>query len=706
MKTSNQGIAELYSSYGFEYRPEFSGKDYLVFCITQGVFDNSIIVKLRSDVSIEKPIEQLSQIGYQVKIEDFLSLKDTEQSLFHGFFSVKRTKAAFEKDYLHHIKNVRQAFPVDNADYSYFQSPFSKDSNDYQADDNILEHIKNEVNSNGPKLILIEAAAGFGKTCTAYEIGRIISEQDDEHIVLFAELSRDRQAKIFSHVLHKELARSFPVVSSELVVREIKKGKVIVVLDGFDELLNEKEDEKFQFEKSQAMLETIGKILENNAKVILTTRKTAILQGDDFDEWISSHIDNFEFTRFSLKEPSARSWLGNDRYEKLRLSRVIVKNISNPVLLTFLRFVDDEQFDKILKTPDKIVDKYFELLLHREKSRQELNMEIEEQSDIMRRLAQYMIRKNFTRDTKDNILDYFSKNEVEKIEEVRARYYGENIPSFESILEKLSNHALLDRSSIDEKIGFINNFVLGHFVAFDVMEDDNEWLADSIFVEAAANAYSARTIEARLNIWSKLQHSLEFFSDEDRVRLELRLLDKASGYYSGSSFNEILFDTKEFFHNGELTNCHFNECIFSNCELDFSKIRKSRFIHCSFYNCTTVGINNSNEFISCKADGKMQELVSRLIENESSFAEKPNDENNIKSYILEKFWPKGKETIAFAHRPMLILYRGAIYPSQDITEAIDDMKKAGLLIPAKRKNWIGLDISGSNFSTIKNILGR
>lgn len=706
MKFRIEDITGIYHGYGFEYRPDLSTTRALVFTIAQGVFDNAIIVNLDKDTSVQQLSSELSDLGFQIKVEIFHSLKETEDRLFSGFFSVPRTKAAFKRDYDAHIKNIVNAFPVKGAVYSYFRSPFTKDSHSYNADDNILQHIKDEVNSEGPKLILIEAAAGFGKTCTAYEIAKLISEQDDEHIVLFAELSRDRQAKIFNHVLHKELARSFPAVSPDLVVREIKKGKVIVVLDGFDELLNEREEEKFQFEKSQAMLETIGKILEQNAKVVLTTRKTAILQGDDFDGWVSSQVEKFDFTRFSLKEPSARSWLGNERHEKLEGSRVNIKNLSNPVLLSFLRFVDEEQFEAILKQPDRIVEKYFELLLIRERGRQTLDMSVDEQAEFMKRLAQHMMECNFTRDSKESIISYFSEFEMETIEAIRSRYSAESRPTFEAMLEKLSNHALLDRSSIDEKIGFINNFVLGHFVALDVMEATEEWLADSIFVEAAVNAYSARTTESRKLIWEKLKDSLEYCSHEDRAKLEIRLLDQVSGTYANCSFNEIIFDTKSFFETGSLTACCFNGCTFSNCTFDYSKIKESTFISCQFYNCSSIGNNNNNEFISSLLDEASKDAIDLGVYPERALPNIQEGENDVKAFILEKFWPVGKETVAFAHRPMVIFYRGSTYPSQTITEAVESMRRDGLLVSAKRKNWIGLNLSGNNFLAIREILGR
>lgn len=696
-------IIKLYGGYGFEYRPDFSEAEYLVFTINYGVFDNAIILKLKDNLP-DNLNSDLEDLGFQVKIEKFYSLEETENNLFSGFFSIKKTKAAFKRDYDKHISNILAAIPSKEAVYKYIQSPFTKDLQYFNED--ILQNITSEVSEYGPKLILIEAAAGFGKTCTAYEIGKLLSERDDQHIVLFAELSRDRQAKIFNHVLHKEVARSFPAVSQDLVIREIKKGKIIVILDGFDELLNEKINEEYQFERSQAMLETIGEILNLNAKVILTTRKTAILQGDDFDEWISDSNNKFNFTRYSLKEPSVKNWLNHDRSEAIESARINLKNLSNPVLLTFLKYIDDETFTNVLNVPDKIVDKYFDLILKREIERQELRMTQNEQSQFLTRLAVNMMLSNITRKPKEDIIEYFTENEIELIEMVRAKYSADIRPDFEAMLEKLSNHALLDRSNIDEKIGFVNNFVLGYFLSINLMETDEEWLADSIFLEATVNAYSAKILESRILLWSKLKASLDYATDEDKVRLELRLLDRVAGTFENSTFSDILFETEDFFKEGKVYSCIFNECTFTNCNFNFNIIQKSIFVSCTFYNCTSSGSFSTNEFISPNMDEvSTKHLIEDNIDKNNVIQDLTN-EDKVKAYILEKFWPIGKDTVAFAHRPMFIFYRGGSYPTKAITDALDELRKEGILISAQRKNWIGLNMTGHNLNLIKNVLGR
>ncbi|BBP78094.1 hypothetical protein PHLH7_41980 [Pseudomonas sp. Ost2] len=504
-------IVDLFSGYGFEYRADFSTNTLMVFTIKQGIFDNAAILKISNTSTPESINSQLEELGFQVKEYNHTTFHDLENKLFGGFFSISKTKKNFIKDYEEHIEKIKVSFPETESSYSYISTPYSKNSSEHHSEESLLIDLKSELFIPGPRLILIEAAAGFGKTCTAYEIAKMISDENENHIVLFAELSRDRQAKIFSHVLHKELARSFPAVSTDLVLREIKNGRVIVVLDGFDELLKEREKEDVLFEKSQAMLETIAEILNGEAKVILTTRKTAILQGDDFDEWIGTHTNDFEFVRYSLKEPSIRHWLPAERLERLDQSRINIKNIANPVLLTFLKFINDTQFFEILEDPDSIVEKYFLSMFTREIKRQDLELTIEEQSGILKRLAQDMMTYDYTRDSKENIISYFSQTEINLIEESRARYDMDSRPTYEEMVDRFSNHALLDRSKTDNKIGFINDFVLGHFVALDLNDSPTEgWVAESKFVEAAINSFSSRSLASRLDIWSKLSETLQF----------------------------------------------------------------------------------------------------------------------------------------------------------------------------------------------------
>ena len=371
-----------------------------------------------------------------------------------------------------------------------------------------------------------------------------------------------------------------------------------------------------------------------------------------------------------------------------------------------MKFIPDDQFEDIIQRPDDIVDKYFNLILHREKERQNLKLEVTEQSALFARLAKDMIINNYTKASKELIIDHISFNELELIEECRSRYEHDLRPTFEEMIEKLSNHALLDRSGFEEKIGFVNNFVLGHFVGVDLLETEDEWLADSIFIDAVVNSFSSRTIHKRTEIWEKLKDSFIFLNDDEKVRFEQTLLERVSGEYQGSQFKEINFETQDLFQNGSASSCLFYECVFNNCLINFEHLSKNSFISCSFYNCEVVGINTSNDFISPTLDEISRQSLASCVTEATQNNIIISEENQLKAFVLEKFWPIGRETIAFAHRPLFIFYRGSSHPASEITKTIDEFRREGLIISAKRKNWVGLEFSGQNMQLIKDILGR
>ena len=124
---------------------------------------------------------------------------------------------------------------------------------------------------------------------------------------------------------------------------EIKKNRVITILDGFDELLSDKE-EGDSFDKSEAMLETIAELLTHDSKIILTTRKTAVLEGDDFYNWMEAHFNDFDVIRYSLLEPQVGDWLDYFRIDSLRSNNLDPETISNPVLLSNLKYLPNEKF--------------------------------------------------------------------------------------------------------------------------------------------------------------------------------------------------------------------------------------------------------------------------------------------------------------------------------------------------------------------------
>ncbi|EHX5851396.1 hypothetical protein K3Z74_004757, partial [Escherichia coli] len=320
---------------------------------------------------VEKCLKELDNIGYSTKKSLFKSIEDISEQLFKGFFNVDEWKERISTEYKQYCQKMISLLPDGAMNYRYVQVPYEKNNSKHSCD--LISDIISEINKIDSKLILIEAPAGFGKTCTSYEILNSLISIDGAPIPFFTEFSRDRQAKVFSHVFVREVDRSFRTVKSDLVIDETKNGKIVLVLDGFDELLNDTTSNKtndIDFEKAQPMLETIGELLTKSAKVILTSRRAAIFDGEIFQEWKDKYRDNFDVVRYRLNSPEVRDWLSHERIEQLEESGIDIKKLANPVLLAYLRSLENENFNNLCERSSKIVEHYFQAMLERERERE------------------------------------------------------------------------------------------------------------------------------------------------------------------------------------------------------------------------------------------------------------------------------------------------------------------------------------------------
>lgn len=287
--------------------------------------------------------------------------------------------------------------------YEYINVPYTVSSD---KNTGVLEHksiidsINEYVNKEGANLIIVEAAAGFGKTCTAFELYHSFSRFSENAKPLFTELSRNREAKLFKYVLWSEIENEYQSsISNALVTYNIKSGRIPLIIDGFDELLTKNLDSggldfSDDFEQVETMLSTIGDLLQGNAKAILTSRKTAIFAGSEFYEWTEKYNHKFEVVRFLLERPNVKQWLRADRYNIIKSNNIPLDYIANPVLLTYLRNVGEEEFSALIEIPEKITQKYFEYLLNRERERQNLFIPYKEQMLIFENLSRIFLEFN------------------------------------------------------------------------------------------------------------------------------------------------------------------------------------------------------------------------------------------------------------------------------------------------------------------------
>lgn len=693
-------LKKIYASYGFSFAKEYHDQGVIVFTIKTGYFDNADIVSLVNDSNTEKAFDDFTELGFACTVRQIRSELQAQQQLFNGFFSVDSIKNKLASEYEKFTNSIVKPYSA-NASYRYINTPYTV--NGLEGSKTPYDEVINKLHSPKPTLFLIEAAAGFGKTCTAYElVQKIIS--DTNYLPLFSELSRNREARIFKYILLDEIDTSFPTLSSKLVQLEIKSGRVITVLDGFDELLR-KTEESDEFETQEPMLETIGEFLTGSAKIVLTTRKTVLFEGDAFHEWVQRHVHDFELITIKLSEPRVIDWLEQRRLDQIRACGLNVDHIANPVLLSYLRCIEDDEFQLVTEYPEAIVESYFNFMLERERNRQDLRLSIEKQHEVLKSICLDMIHLGYTTEYRDYIVDQILAYNSKIIDESLSNYAASERPTREEIANKLASHALLDRSSREpNKIGFINEFVLGNYVGKIVL-DANDWLNDDLrFIDPLVTSFKARSIECRIDLWKKLKNSVEFLPCSNQIYISTQLLNKIEFELKNNEAEGITFESILI---GELkiADFQFNECSFHDCTFNLKNLSNVTFLNCKFYgnefldgqikaNLYVLGGFGDTEFIKALREAP---LTSNEIET--------TPENAVERFILEKFWPTGKENVLHKHRPIKSLCLGNDqYKPNQLFEAIENLKRRKILQEPRSVHFV--EINFDEINEIRRILGR
>lgn len=686
-------LVGIYRRYGFTLARTAANDAAIVFTLKNGYFDNAEIIKLDPNFDPKELFDEFSRGGYACVVREAITPEAAEQQLFNGFFSVESTKERLKDDYRRFATSLVKSYG-EKATYQYIKAPYQINGKAGELD--VPREVLARMDDERPVLFLIEAAAGFGKTCTAQEISKLLANST-KRLPLYAELSRNRQARIFRYILLDEIDRSFPLLSSRLVQGEIGNGRVSVILDGFDELLR-KGEEGEEFDKKEPMLETVSELLTGSAKIIITTRRTVLFDGDDFHQWLERHANDFSVVRIRIQEPRTNDWLSHDRLETLERAGLDLGAMANPVLLSYLRCIDDEAFKSAAGNPDQIVQSYFEYMLDRERDRQDLRMTVEMQADVLRSISGDMIRKGYTAEERDYIVKVMLESCSAEIEVARSQYSASDKPTREEIANKLASHALLDRSVAEStKIGFVNEFALGNYVADNILRDD-EWLCDDLrFIEPAVKSYAPRTEPARAALFAGLQATVPFLDARAHIELTAELVGRLPSNLVDGSVDDLELDRITV---GELpigsfqfSNVTFKDCVFNTEELD-----NVTFLNCKFFGCLVEGQYFAGPvyLLGC---GSWPDL-SQQLDNSSDRAEEPPQldiELLAEASVLSRFWPAGDYMDQRPTRPVFKPLRHLCQPSEGLSaaaqfDAVERLLKAGVLIEKSRSNLISLNL--------------
>lgn len=608
-------IKEIFELYGYVLQQETD--EYLVYAAQHTMYPAVEIVRFPNarDEAIEHIKNEYSSQCYAVRLCDARNSIDIEEYLFNWFFQVKSANRSINLRYKEYTDAVLKSYGVDpktSKPYKYIDIPYVQeidlDDEKQGTIGKLIPSIIQNIKSTGPKLIIVEAAAGYGKTSTAMELLNNFSAVDSGIRPFYMELGKDRMAPTFYYLLISQIHKNFDVLlGDEIVYRNIRNGRIPLILDGFDELLSEDLDKgniSKATRKGYTMLSTLAELLTDNAKIILTSRKTAILSGQAFVEWYYRNFPentDVSIIRYRLGFPLLESWIGHSRMKFIDSQ---LMDLNNPVILGYLSYLSDNEFIKECKS-STIVERYVEKLLERENIRQELNMTIDEQMIIFERLASGFAYSNITSDLRSSV-----KDDILLLSDEIISKHETSLKDALSIANTLTNHALLDRKT-DNKLGFVNDFVLGIMLGNAMSRNDTtdisgyySNMSDS-FADKVITAASLCDNRKRESVWLRIRECCKSVHPDTLLKSDLFLMNQTMSDYNGYFFDGYKISGKIFGELGSsFQNCQFVNFVFEDCRFVFSRIKDCVFINCIFNKTKLEGDFSCNEFYTCKIDGE------------------------------------------------------------------------------------------------------
>ena len=689
----NSDIEEVYKRYGYSTKI-ING--ILVCEYKQGRYFGVDIIKNGNSDKIDKIEDDYKKSNFATNVKKYDTVEEIEDELFKSFFQLSAFRTNINRRYEAFVKKQMTGLP-EEAKYQYIYSDYSFSNYDSEGimtdsteieNKSVVDKVSELLNTAiEPVFVIIEAAAGYGKTCTAYEIIKQMEERNTEILPFYIELSRNREARIFKHILQNEIDEQFQnVVTSDVVLHQIKQGKIPVIIDGFDELLSKDlSANTSQLRDIESMLSTIVNLLEGKAKIVITSRKTAIFSGEEFYNWIKDTNKKYNVARFSISEPKIENWLNTDRLDILNDCEFPIKNVANPVLLSYIRNIDIEELRELVQNSKNIVDKYFEFLLNREQGRQDLLLDKDMQLRVIKKLVRIMTEFDIKAESKS-----FIKEMLKSYNKTIFNNYIKTYPTFpkptqDELADKLSNHALLDRKQHDN-IGFINEFIFGILIGRNLIEKKYQEhystnftnIITQDFAYLAISAFKVQPQERQDELWVILKENPFPFDDKFKFYRDLYLKNDFVDNYNDIlieevSFSRIIFTKDSQFQNSIISNCKFFDCTF-----DKASFNDSGFINCKFYDCEwtedSMDKENNMYITGCESNNRFDILL---------YEQKEQDENQIdvEELILRKF-VKSISKINSMRRlsQMRESFKGQQVRMQDFENAITSLRKNGYIV--------------------------
>lgn len=693
-------VEQIYHLYGFETKKIDS--TYGVFLYSSGYFRNIEIVYESETEIVSEIINEYQKLKFPVNQVLFSSIEKLHEDLFYGFFLVSELSEKLKRKY--------EAFVTErnfiDEDYQYVPCTYYKNGKD--GKDNLIDFLFHQISEDTASLTILEAAAGYGKTCTISELMNKISKAHNNSFVpLFIELSNNRNARIFKYVLLDEIDRNFSNLSSDLVTAEIKHGNVPLIIDGFDELLASLADsdklDSDTIEKTQTMLQTIVELFEGDskAKIIITSRKTSLISGKVLDD-LMLQLDDCPITRITLKEPTIKEWLDDEKIAFLEKENIPLQQFSNPILLKFLQRTKMADFTHNSFSVKEILKQNLTALLHREIERQQLQLSEDEQEDIFIKFAAFLMDFQISSEDPGFIFDAFKEIIAKQIASYLSRYADSKTrPNENEFIGKLTRHVLLDTNkSMNNQIGFTNDFIFGLYLAKVInnpkyLRSGTKVSADHI--DKICTTYRVMPKNDRADLFKKLHPYLLKFNGTALLQIDAQINNYLSQDYNQVQIDSQTFDNFDFSLKHKIENSIFANCIFKSCIWGNNTIN-CQFINCSFYDNY---YSDEKKFIYGQNNFFYN---SQGIEIDHSIEYHPQEEKTVslERQVLEVFWKPSHPTYDRYKHTKTIFLNFQQSQLKDVANAIEQLKKKKYLL----QPGYCLEINNAKITEIRNLLGR
>jgi hypothetical protein len=328
----------------------------------------------------------------------------------------------------------------------------------------------------------------------------------------------------------------------------------------------------------------------------------------------------------------------------------------------------------------------------------------EGQEAVLQSIAVYFAEHRCDFESKETVQTAILEKNSARISALRTLYPPQKRPTIDELVEKLSNHAFLDRhKNSDGDIGFINDFIFGSLLSTWIVNSGrDEYLADEKIVDVTVLASTLRNLEFRKSLRSKLAFALSCFDSGRRFSADLRLHGQNLSTFAGEQIDQLKFDNADLGSEYPLERVCFVNCEFRYINFSLAGLRDVTFINCKFFACKSIGSPIAETLIrhfGCDSDRaeffESFALKAKVVVSEST-------RERIRRTVLENFWPKGR---AYAQTRKLTTITAGFQSGEmdEVYEIIDELVKLHWI---EHVNHGLVALNTARLSEILPILGR